>query len=230
MKLNYETCIVGKQSILVPYRPEHVNTYHEWMKDPYLLEMTASEPLSLEEEIEMQESWINDNDKCTFIILYKDLCHGVPENGAEMNQHVGDQNMMDNPDFIVDNINVMIGDVNLFLSNTNDEGNSTTKEAELDIMVAVQQYRNKGIGKEVVQLIIYYGITKLNISRFFVKINDKNTMSLKLFQDKFNFKMCGYTECFKEYELEYIVDGNTVGALLDSMECCYRFFSSTQKT
>lgn len=31
-----------------------LKTYHEWMKRPELLEATASEPLSFEEEVEMQ--------------------------------------------------------------------------------------------------------------------------------------------------------------------------------
>ena len=56
-------------SILVPYRPEHVLQYHTWMTDSALLEATASEPLSLEEEYDMQQSWYRDNTKCTFIIL-----------------------------------------------------------------------------------------------------------------------------------------------------------------
>ena len=50
MKLNYDTCLAGEKATLVPYRPEHVQKYHEWMKDPELLELTGSEPLSMEEE------------------------------------------------------------------------------------------------------------------------------------------------------------------------------------
>ena len=31
--------------------------YEAWMQDPFILEMTASEPLTVEQEYEMQESW-----------------------------------------------------------------------------------------------------------------------------------------------------------------------------
>ena len=90
MKLNYESIVVGNfyhtnetaeqpntkknKCILVPYRPQHVVPYHTWMSPQNdggidLLQATASEPLSLEEEYEMQQSWYLDDSKCTFIIL-----------------------------------------------------------------------------------------------------------------------------------------------------------------
>ena len=72
MKINESTKLLGNKVILVPYKIHHVQKYHNWMKSKELLEKTASLPLSLEEEYKMQESWWRDEDKCTFIILYKD--------------------------------------------------------------------------------------------------------------------------------------------------------------
>lgn len=43
--------------------------YHEWMQSAELLELTESEPLSIEEEMENMRSWRGDNNKLTFIIL-----------------------------------------------------------------------------------------------------------------------------------------------------------------
>ena len=57
MRTNWSTFIVGDGVTLVLYRREHVERYHAWMSDPWIREMTASEPLSLEEEYEMQREW-----------------------------------------------------------------------------------------------------------------------------------------------------------------------------
>ncbi|XP_034239090.1 N-acetyltransferase 9-like protein isoform X2 [Thrips palmi] len=85
MRLNENTCIVGKSVILVPYKEHHVPKYHNWMKSEELQHQTGSEPLTLQEEYEMQKSWHLDNDKCTFIVLDKLMY----ENGRD---EIGDTN------------------------------------------------------------------------------------------------------------------------------------------
>ena len=62
MKVSLE----GKRVVLVPYMSGHVPKYHSWMQDPALLEATGSEPLSLEQEYEMQISWTQDPNSMNF--------------------------------------------------------------------------------------------------------------------------------------------------------------------
>ena len=80
MKINEKTVIYGSRVILVPYEKEHVEKYHGWMQSEEILQTTASEPLTLENEYKMQESWREDEDKLTFIILLaSDVEDGHPE-------------------------------------------------------------------------------------------------------------------------------------------------------
>ena len=225
MKVNYETVIFGQHCILVPYRAEHVARYHEWMQDPALLEATGSEPLTLDEEYEMQNSWRDDETKCTFIVLARSLLKDVDVNETTVGH-----------DFIQKSIGAMVGDVNLFLSEEDDgedeeQGDnnqllngSTTRlgqdmsrhrttstnnvkrprhlQAELDIMVAEKSARSQGVGSEACCLMMLYGATHLSIRRFFCKINESNEASLCLFRDKLGFQQCDYAACFRQIELE----------------------------
>lgn len=99
MHINASTCIRAGPVVLVPYCPHHVEKYHTWMQSEELLELTASEPLSLDEEYAMQRSWREDDDKCTFILL--DAEHLPPTGHAwSFEQEIA----------------AMVGDVNVFLN------------------------------------------------------------------------------------------------------------------
>lgn len=90
MRTNWRTKIVGSKVVLVPYREAHVDKYHMWMKSEELQELTGSEPLTLEQEREMQMTWREDKDKCTFIVLNKESLHNT---GDEVLSMVGDTNL-----------------------------------------------------------------------------------------------------------------------------------------
>lgn len=74
MRDNWNTQIVGHRVLLVPYRRKFVLKYHSWMQDQYVLEMTASDSLSLEEEYNMQETWRDDpNSELPFFLIMLSL-------------------------------------------------------------------------------------------------------------------------------------------------------------
>ncbi|CAN1288778.1 N-acetyltransferase 9-like protein [Linum perenne] len=162
----------GEKVILVPYMEAHVPKYHQWMQDPALLQATGSEPLSLEEEYDMQLSWTQDPLKRTFIVLDKDFVEGVVPLCA-----------------------AMVGDVNIYMNDMDDP-----QMAEVEIMIAEPKSRGKGLGKESVLMMMGYAIESLGIHIFRVKIGEANGASVRLFK-KLGFKQASYSEIFKEVSI-----------------------------
>ncbi|XP_029977764.1 alpha/beta-tubulin-N-acetyltransferase 9 [Sphaeramia orbicularis] len=174
MKINENTLLEGQRVVLVPYNAEHVPRYHEWMKSAELQQLTASEPLTLEQEYDMQKSWREDDDKCTFIILDKQQWAN-PEVGEEQ---------------------CMVGDVNIFLTDPTD-----LSLAELEVMIAEPSFRGKGIGKEVTLMMMHYGVSKLGVQKFEVKIGLDNQISIAMFK-KLQFQEVSVCKVFKEMTLQ----------------------------
>jgi len=193
---------------LVPYKKYHVLKYHSWMKDPELLEKTASDPLTLDEEYEMQDKWWKDADKCTFIILDKHLCEEWRVNNGHSS--IGNLSLENVPcekseKLIEDEDEAcMVGDVNLFFNNNQFDDDDTDRdskgnrvEAELEVMIVESSARGKGLGKEAVILMLNYAYHHLSIQTFVVKIGDNNKESIHLFH-KLGFRFVSHSECFHE--------------------------------
>ncbi|KAH8772721.1 GNAT domain-containing protein [Diaporthe sp. PMI_573] len=195
--------------LLVPYDRHHVPAYHLWMSDQDIQEATASEPLTMEEEYENQQSWRESHDKLTFI-----LCKPVDiSNEPDPFVQAG----------VVDSPEKMIGDINFFLypldDETEDHGTNTRGGhpsycvGEIDIMVASQDDRGKGLGKAAVSTFMHYiWSNRLAILREYqaaatpelkflmAKIKATNTHSIALFKS-LGFEQEGDVNYFGEVKL-----------------------------
>ncbi|VDM47929.1 unnamed protein product [Toxocara canis] len=116
MHINENTKVIGDQVVLVPYEACHVDKYHRWMEDAELREQTASERLTLEQEYEMQCSWREDNDKCTFIVLSRAL---LEQRNDELDSMIGDVNI-----FVYDGI----GELEIMIAEREWRGRGIAKE------------------------------------------------------------------------------------------------------
>ncbi|XP_052689792.1 N-acetyltransferase 9-like protein isoform X2 [Crassostrea angulata] len=172
MKINSNTIIIGDKVVLVPYEEKHIPRYHDWMKSEDLQRLTASEPLSLEEEYEMQKNWRNDDDKCTFIVINKEKYNG--------------------PDTEID---AMVGDVNLFF------GEESEGAGEINMMIAgcehlnLQQVRAKiGFDNEAsIKMFTKHGFKEESKSDIFKEV----TLVLHLESDVLT-KITELTEGYRE--------------------------------
>lgn len=190
MKENQNTIIRGKKVTLVPYREEHVATYHQWMEDPDLQEATASEPLSEPEEYKMQKSWAEDSDKCTFIVL---------------------DNALLREDSRPPYLEALSGDVNLFF-NVPEEPHTV----EVEVMIANKQSRGRGLGVESLQLMMAYAAQHLGVTTFRAKISLANATSLRLVE-KLGFKQVSRSFTFNEVTYDLSVDSDTFQGMLSGV-------------
>ncbi|KAK3016113.1 hypothetical protein RJ639_006147, partial [Escallonia herrerae] len=129
MKVSLE----GGKVILVPYMKEHVPKYHQWMQDPVLLAATGSEPLTLDQEYQMQLSWTQDPFKQTFIILEKEFVEGGFVRGDPFVEGAWEEIGGEGPPAWTPAacVYAMVGDVNLYMNDLDD-----SHMAEIEIMIA----------------------------------------------------------------------------------------------
>ncbi|KAM0561637.1 hypothetical protein ACHAPJ_002805 [Fusarium lateritium] len=195
MRINQNTAISTSGVLLVPYEAHHVRQYHAWMQDPDIQEATASEPMSLEEEYENQQSWRTSSDKLTFIV-----CAPVKEDVTLVKAGTADAD------------DLMRGDINFFLYpyEADDEVETDTQgwvTGEVDVMIASTSHRGQGLGRAAVCALLVYlrkhieGVLKeygaQELKGLMVKIKEGNKGSRALFE-KLGFVQKGEVNYFGE--------------------------------
>ncbi|KAM5537503.1 hypothetical protein V8D89_008830 [Ganoderma adspersum] len=186
MKANEKTAIV---------HPDVVLRYHEWMTSEELRELTASEPLTLEEEYEMQ--------KLTFILL---LLESPERERAPFTSDPPPQQQhgrAELPKLAIAQLEAlpMIGDVNLFFKGARGTGDGAgTREPA---------YRRRGIAYTALQLMLSYATDPASPAplpipreRLVVRIGEKNEASIRLFE-KLGFTITKRVAVFEEVELRF---------------------------
>ncbi|KAG9530978.1 hypothetical protein KCU93_g2184, partial [Aureobasidium melanogenum] len=220
MLLNEHTALVTSQILLCPYSEHHVPTYHEWMKDEELQELTASEPLRLSEEYDMQRSWRQDSDKLTFIACLP------PSSPADSNTTITPK-QDDAP-------SRMIGDINLFLIDDDDDDDEPSTSGprsvlgEIELMIAVKSQHRKGHGRASLLAFMHYILTKTpsilqeyskgqaaHLRYLRVKISKDNVKSIALFESVGFVRTSAEANYFGELELRLQVQGREDTVLTD---------------
>lgn len=168
------------------------------MTSPELRELTASEPLTLEEEYEMQREWQVDEDKLTFIIHARRPLSESPaaeEPSPEMRWDWDALCAMP-----------MVGDVNLFLKESPED---EFFEAEAEIMIAEPTYRRHGLARAALELLLSYAAAPdapaplpVPRTRFVARIGAENVPSIALFE-KLGFIVTKRVEVFGEVEMRW---------------------------
>ncbi|RSL85390.1 hypothetical protein CEP51_003337 [Fusarium floridanum] len=167
------------------------------MQDPDIQEATASEPMTLAEEYENQQSWRTSSDKLTFIV-----CAPLEEATSVIKAGTADADEL------------MRGDINFFLHTyeANEEEEAIAQEqnwltGEVDVMIASPSHRGRGIGRAAVQALLTYLRRHMSemlaeygggeLKGLMVKIKESNKGSRALF-DKMGFVQRGGVNYFGE--------------------------------
>ncbi|KAM0343049.1 hypothetical protein ACHAPU_008950 [Fusarium lateritium] len=157
--------------------------------------MNTSEPMTLEEEYENQQSWRTSSDKLTFIV-----CAPATPDTSSIKSGTADADAL------------MRGDINFFLYPFEDDDDETADTqglvtGEVDVMIASPSHRGQGLGRAAVcALLVYlqkhidgilaeYGAQELK--GLMVKIKEGNKGSRALFE-KLGFVQKGEVNYFGE--------------------------------
>jgi RimJ/RimL family protein N-acetyltransferase len=162
------------------------------MSDAALREATASDELTLGEELANQRSWLDDEAKLTFIVCATAAAGGGAGSRAALP---------------ADATSGMCGDANLFFLKPEHTaeyaaaaGAAAGAVAEVMVMVADAGLRRRGLAGEAVCALLRYGMERRGVAAAVAKISAGNAPSLALFA-KLGFVVAKRVPAFDEVHL-----------------------------
>jgi len=82
--------------------------------------------------------------------------------------------------------------------------NITENDATIGIYIAITNYRKKGIGSEVIKILIDRAFKKMNLNKLYLNVREKNINAIKC------YKKCGF-KITKEYPKSHFMDSSYQG-------------------
>ncbi|VUZ49472.1 unnamed protein product [Hymenolepis diminuta] len=174
-----------------------------------LLKLTASEPLTLEEEYEQQQNWLIKEDRITFILLEKSrlsICGTSGLNPISESEFPSLKPLVNESPISTiceAEVNSMIGDVNFYLIPDPESDAPDVFEGEVSVMIAEPSSRGKGLAAQALAGALFY-VERLfphNVTGVVAKISLDNEPSLRFFENKLGFVVRKRNTCFNEAEL-----------------------------
>ena len=80
----------------------------------------------------------------------------------------------------------------------------TEDNATIGIYIAITNYRGKGIGSQVIKILINKAFKEMNLNKLFLNVREKNANAIKC------YKKCGF-KISKEYPKTYLIDSSYQG-------------------
>ncbi|KAL5110763.1 N-acetyltransferase 9-like protein [Taenia crassiceps] len=178
------------------------------MQNRELQVLTASDPLSLEEEYEQQKNWLEGSDRVTFILLEKSR---LPTIGAPVPVSIPAAESPTSHTLVAvqgrsvcdAEVEAMIGDVNFYRIPDSGSERDDAFEGEVSVMIAEASSRGRGLAIQALAGVLLYveHFFRRSVTAIVAKVSLDNEPSLRFFKNKLGFVERRRNACFNEVEL-----------------------------
>ncbi|OQV12239.1 putative N-acetyltransferase 9-like protein [Hypsibius exemplaris] len=182
-----QTCLRSRDLLFVPYTRSMIPKYCSWFADEHLRKMTSTEGLTESEFEHSHKIWTSDSNKIMFIVLSR--------LDYEQSQ---------------DQLFSMIGDVNMVISQDETPDSAV---AEVMLMIGDARFRGKGLGRQMLLVLMRYAEEEFFIRKFEAHISLENHSSIALFTS-LGFTTVSTDETFGEHLLQLQLDEPALQALV----------------